>query len=87
MRRPSMSAAAIRSSRSAANACATCSHAAARSISIRVRSPGQCAQSHYFKSSIVLIPTGDDAFEIVLRRSFADYFVRIMLDAVAPLAS
>ena len=53
----------------------------------RMFKPGQCAQSHYFKSSIVLIPTGDDAFEIVLRRSFADYFVRIMLDAAAPLAS
>ncbi|QVN20857.1 sarcosine oxidase subunit gamma [Burkholderia pyrrocinia] len=53
----------------------------------RAFKPGQCAQSHYFKSSIVLIPTGDDAFEIVLRRSFADYFVRIMLDAAEPLAS
>lgn len=53
----------------------------------RVFKPGQCAQSHYFKTSIVLVPTGDDAFEIVLRRSFADYFVRIMLDAAAPLAS
>ncbi|WP_321811443.1 MULTISPECIES: sarcosine oxidase subunit gamma [unclassified Burkholderia] len=53
----------------------------------RVLKPGQCAQSHYFKSPITLIPTGDDTFEIVLRRSFADYFVRIMLDAAAPLAS
>ncbi|MCA7974443.1 sarcosine oxidase subunit gamma [Burkholderia sp. AU39826] len=53
----------------------------------RVFKPGQCAQSHYFKSPITLIPTGDDSFEIVLRRSFADYFVRIMLDAAAPLAS
>ncbi|NTY38176.1 MULTISPECIES: sarcosine oxidase subunit gamma [Burkholderia cepacia complex] len=53
----------------------------------RAFKPGQCAQSHYFKASIVLIPTGDDAYEIVLRRSFADYFVRIMLDAAEPLAS
>jgi sarcosine oxidase subunit gamma len=53
----------------------------------RMFKPGQCAQSHYFKSPITLIPTGDDTFEIVLRRSFADYFVRIMLDAAAPLAS
>ncbi|MET3553614.1 sarcosine oxidase subunit gamma [Burkholderia sp. 567] len=53
----------------------------------RVLKLGQCAQSHYFKSPITLIPTGDDTFEIVLRRSFADYFVRIMLDAAAPLAS
>jgi len=47
--------------------------------------PGQCAQSHYFKASIVLIPVAGDAFEIVVRRSFADYFCRIMLDAAAPL--
>ncbi|WP_431824346.1 sarcosine oxidase subunit gamma [Burkholderia sp. F1] len=48
---------------------------------------GQCAQSHYFKAGVVLVPTGDDTFEIVVRRSFADYFIRIMLDAAAPLAS
>ncbi|QCP53346.1 sarcosine oxidase subunit gamma [Trinickia violacea] len=48
---------------------------------------GQCAQSHFFKASIVLIPTGNNAFEIVVRRSFADYFCRILLDAAAPLMS
>ncbi|MHA6883959.1 sarcosine oxidase subunit gamma [Ralstonia pseudosolanacearum] len=48
---------------------------------------GQCAQSHYFKAAIVLIPIGNDTYEIVVRRSFADYFVRIMLDAAAPLTS
>ncbi|CBJ38267.1 sarcosine oxidase (Gamma subunit) [Ralstonia solanacearum CMR15] len=53
----------------------------------RVFKPGQCAQSHYFKASIVLIPIGNDTYEIVVRRSFADYFVRIMLDAAAPLTS
>ena len=46
---------------------------------------GQCAQSHYFKASIVLVPLGSDSYEIVVRRSFADYFCRIMLDAAAPL--
>lgn len=46
---------------------------------------GQCAQSHYFKASIVLVPIADDVYEIVVRRSFADYFCRIMLDAAAPL--
>lgn len=45
---------------------------------------GQCAQSHYFKASIVLVPLGSDTYEIVVRRSFADYFCRIMLDAAAP---
>jgi len=53
----------------------------------RVLKPGQCVQSHYFKASIVLVPTGDDRFEIVVRRSFADYFCRIMLDAAEPLTS
>jgi sarcosine oxidase subunit gamma len=48
---------------------------------------GQCAQSHYFKASIVLVPTGGDRFEIVVRRSFADYFCRILLDAATPLLS
>jgi sarcosine oxidase subunit gamma len=51
----------------------------------KVFAPGLCAQSHYFKASIVLIPVAGDAFEIVVRRSFADYFCRIMLDAAAPL--
>ncbi|CAH0439329.1 sarcosine oxidase subunit gamma [Ralstonia pseudosolanacearum] len=53
----------------------------------RAFKPGQCAQSHYFKAAIVLIPIGNDTYEIVVRRSFADYFVRIMLDAAAPLTS
>jgi len=53
----------------------------------RVFAPGQCAQSHYFKASIVLIALSGDTFELVVRRSFADYFCRIMLDAAAPLMS
>ncbi|WP_439899763.1 sarcosine oxidase subunit gamma [Paraburkholderia phymatum] len=53
----------------------------------RMFAPGQCAQSHYFKASIVLVPVADDTYEIVVRRSFADYFVRIMLDAAEPLLS
>lgn len=53
----------------------------------RLFKQGQCAQSVFFKAAIVLIPTGDDRFEIVVRRSFADYFCRIMLDAAASLAS
>jgi sarcosine oxidase subunit gamma len=46
---------------------------------------GQCAQSHYFKASLTLLPTAADTFELVIRRSFADYFVKIMLDAAEPL--
>ncbi|NPT42903.1 sarcosine oxidase subunit gamma [Paraburkholderia sp. 1N] len=48
---------------------------------------GQCAQTHYFKASMTLLPTGADSFDIVVRRSFADYFVKIMLDAAEPLMS
>jgi sarcosine oxidase subunit gamma len=48
---------------------------------------GQCAQSHYFKASMTLLHTGADSFDIVVRRSFADYFVKIMLDAAEPLMS
>ncbi|MDB5766776.1 MAG: soxG [Collimonas fungivorans] len=42
---------------------------------------GQCAQSHFFKAGILLRPLADDAYELVIRRSFADYFGRILLDA------
>jgi sarcosine oxidase subunit gamma len=53
----------------------------------RLFKEGQCAQSFFFKASIVLIPTGADRYEVVVRRSFADYFCRILLDAAAPLMS
>jgi len=42
---------------------------------------GQCAQSHYFKAGVVLRPLSSDSYELVVRRSFADYFYQIMLDA------
>jgi sarcosine oxidase, subunit gamma len=42
---------------------------------------GQCAQSHYFKAGILLRPLADGAYELIVRRSFADYFGRILLDA------
>ena len=42
---------------------------------------GQCAQSHFFKAGVLLRPLADDAYELVIRRSFADYFGRILLDA------
>jgi sarcosine oxidase subunit gamma len=45
---------------------------------------GQCAQSHFFKASVLLRPldgTGD-GWELIVRRSFADYTVRMLLDAM-----
>ena len=46
-----------------------------------VFAPGQCAQSHYFKTGVLLRPLADDAYELIIRGSFADYFGRILLDA------
>jgi sarcosine oxidase subunit gamma len=46
-----------------------------------VFTPGQCAQSHYFKAGVLLRPLADGAYELIIRRSFADYFGRILLDA------
>lgn len=45
---------------------------------------GQCAQSHYFGASVLLRPLDDagNAWEIVVRRSFADATARILLDAM-----
>ena len=54
----------------------TCTRACSR--------PGN-ARRAFFKTAIVLAPTGDERMDLVVRRSFADYFCRILLDAAAPL--
>ena len=48
---------------------------------------GDCAQSHYFKASIILHRMGEDSFELVIRRSFADYFCRMLVDAAESVVS
>jgi sarcosine oxidase, subunit gamma len=53
----------------------------------KVFGEGQCAQSHFFKASMTIVPLGGDRYDLVIRRSFADYFVKIMLDAAEPLLS
>lgn len=47
--------------------------------------PGQCAQSHYFRASVLLRPLDEanDTWEIIVRRSFADSTARVLLDAMA----
>jgi sarcosine oxidase subunit gamma len=47
----------------------------------RVLGIGQCAQSHFFKAAIVLRPLAADTFEVILRRSYADYASRMLIDA------
>ena len=42
---------------------------------------GACARSHYFRAGILLRPIDAEAFELVVRRSFADYVSRMLLDA------
>lgn len=47
--------------------------------------PEQCAQSLYFKASVLLrcLGTGaEDAWEIIVRRSFADYTAHMLVDAM-----
>ena len=48
----------------------------------KVFTVGKCAQSHFFKAGIILRPLPNDHFEVIIRRSFADYFGHILLDAV-----
>lgn len=43
--------------------------------------PGQCAQSHYFKAGVLLRALNQGGVEVVVRRSFADYTGRMLLDA------
>ena len=42
---------------------------------------GQCAQSHYFRAGIVLRLVASNRFELIVRRSFADYLGRMLLNA------
>lgn len=51
----------------------------------RVFGLGQCAQSHYFKASVLLRRIeldGAEAWEVIVRRSFADSAARMMIDAM-----
>ncbi|MFV9474356.1 sarcosine oxidase subunit gamma [Advenella sp. RU8] len=41
---------------------------------------GQCAQSHFFKSDIAVRPVSD-GWHLLVRRSFAEYTVKMLLDA------
>jgi sarcosine oxidase subunit gamma len=47
----------------------------------RVFAVGHCAQSHFFKAPLLLRAVAPDGLELVLRRSFADYAGRMLLDA------
>ncbi|AUA54750.1 sarcosine oxidase, gamma subunit family [Achromobacter spanius] len=47
----------------------------------RVFGPGQCAQSHYFKAGVMVRALDEGDIEVVVRRSFADYVGRMLLEA------
>jgi len=47
----------------------------------RVFGPGQCAQSHYFKAGVMVRALDEGGVEVVVRRSFADYVGRMLLEA------
>jgi len=47
--------------------------------------PLHCAQSHFFKANVLLRLSGagdGDAWEVLVRRSFADYTAHMLLDAM-----
>ncbi|MFM0327209.1 sarcosine oxidase subunit gamma [Caballeronia glebae] len=50
----------------------------------RVFGNGQCAQTHFFKAGITLCRDGDDRFQLIVRRSFAEYCCLMLLDAAQP---
>jgi len=52
----------------------------------RMFGPGQCAHNHYFKAGIILRPVAPDRYELIVRRSFADYTARMLLDAAVLLS-
>lgn len=51
----------------------------------RVFGVGQCAHSHYFKAAIALRPLADDAYALIVRRSYAEYMANILMDASGEL--
>lgn len=50
----------------------------------RVFEEGQCAQTHFFKAGVMLARDGDARFELIVRRSFAEYCCRMLLDSAEP---
>lgn len=50
----------------------------------RAFAEGQCAQTHFFKAGITLCRNGDDRFQVIVRRSFAEYGCLMLLDAAQP---
>ena len=52
----------------------------------RAFAPGQCAQTRLAKAGMILSPLADSAgFEVIIRRSFADYLLLWLQDAVIAL--
>ncbi|EJO54195.1 sarcosine oxidase subunit gamma [Burkholderia multivorans] len=50
----------------------------------RVFADGQCASTHFFKAGITLCRDGDARFQVIVRRSFAEYCCLMLLDAAEP---
>ena len=47
--------------------------------------PGQCAQTRLAKAGMLIAPLADgQGFEVIIRRSFADYLLRWLQDAAIP---
>jgi heterotetrameric sarcosine oxidase gamma subunit len=45
------------------------------------KNAGRCAQTTFAKASAVISNKSDGSFDLIVRRSFADYIARWLLDA------
>lgn len=45
---------------------------------------GRCAQTHFFKAGVTLVRAGEHRFQVIVRRSFAEYCCLMLLDAAEP---
>jgi sarcosine oxidase subunit gamma len=65
------------------HAAAVLSKGCAMDLHPRAFALGQCAQTMYFKTGVLLRKLDDEgAWEVIVRRSFADYAARILMDAM-----
>jgi sarcosine oxidase subunit gamma len=50
----------------------------------RAFADGRCTQTHFFKAGVTLVRSGEHRFQVIVRRSFAEYCCLMLLDAAEP---
>ncbi|WP_157792903.1 sarcosine oxidase subunit gamma [Bordetella genomosp. 8] len=54
-------------------------------LSARAFPMGECAQSVCFKAPVIVCAGGSGIYELIIRRSFAEYLMLMLLDAYKPI--